>query len=329
VAVHVFIDTNIFLSFFAYTNDDIEELKKLVGLIKNDKIDLYLTDHACREFGRNRESKILQALGEFGKFSLPGLPRLMTHYAEGKAFARAAKDIKKIHGDLVARVKADALAEVFPADELFAAIMNAEKPIIETEKDLLRAQRRTERSDPPGKSGSLGDRLNWELLLSNAPDGTDMHVISKDGDFASSIDATKPHPVLLKEWKRENGGVLHLHNGLGAFISAHFPDIKLAADIEKRDAINSLVNSGSFSTTHRAIEKLEPFVELLAAPEIDELVDGALKNQQVSWIGTDADVQAFFAKIARSRWESYPTERRERLVDIFGLTKEGEIADEN
>jgi len=74
--IHVFIDTTVFLSFFAYTNDDIEELKKLVGLIKNKKIALYLTDQVCCEFNRNRESKILQALADFGKLSIPGLPRL-------------------------------------------------------------------------------------------------------------------------------------------------------------------------------------------------------------------------------------------------------------
>ena len=32
--LHLFIDTNAFLNFFAYTKDDVEELKKLVSLIK-------------------------------------------------------------------------------------------------------------------------------------------------------------------------------------------------------------------------------------------------------------------------------------------------------
>ena len=28
-SVHLFIDTNVFLSFFAFTNDDVEQLRKL------------------------------------------------------------------------------------------------------------------------------------------------------------------------------------------------------------------------------------------------------------------------------------------------------------
>ncbi len=325
--IHVFIDTNIFLSFFAYTNDDIEELKKLVGLIKNDKIELYLTKQACREFARNRESKIVQALGEFAKIGLPGLPRLMAHYPKGGAYSKAVKELKKTHNDLVVKAKADALAEEFPADKLFAAIMNAEDPLDENEKVLANARLRTERNDPPGKAGSFGDRLNWELLLNAAPKETDLHVVSKDGDFGSSIDATKSHPVLAKEWKSENGGTLYLHTELGALIAAHFPDIKLATDIERRDAIYALVRSGSFASTHSAIAKLNSFVDLLTAPEVDELVECAVKNGQVGWIGKDPDVQGFFSKIVPLRWDKYSKERREEIADAFGLTKDGEIAE--
>ena len=325
--IHVFIDTNIFLSFFAYTNDDIEELKKLVGLIKNDKIDLYLTKQVCREFARNRETKIIQALGEFGKISLPGLPRLMTHYSKGGVYSKAVKDLKKIHNDLVVKAKADAFAEEFPADKLFAAIMNVEDPIDEDDEDLQEARLRTERNDPPGKAGSFGDRLNWEVLLANALAATDMHIISKDGDFSSSIDASKPHPVLAKEWKSKVGGTLYLHAELGAFIAAHFPDIKLATDIERRDAINALANSGSFATTHFAIVKLNSFVDLLTAPEIDELLDIATSNGQVGWIGKDPDVQIFFSKVVPLRWEKYPKERREQIAEMFGLSNHGEIVE--
>jgi hypothetical protein len=205
--------------------------------------------------------------------------------------------------------------------------MSAEEAIDEDNDDLARARLRTERNDPPGKAGSFGDRLNWELLLDHAPPQTDMHIVSKDGDFSSSIDAAQPHPVLAKEWKNEIGGALYLHTELGAFIAAHFPDIKVATDIERRDAINALSNSGSFASTHFAIAKLNSFVDLLTAPEIDELVEAAFKNGQVGWIGKDDDVQDFFSKIVPLRWEKYSKERRDEIADAFGLTKDGEIAE--
>jgi len=58
----LFIDTNILLSFYHLTNEDIEELKKLIVLIDNDKITLFLTDHVQNEFYRNRGSKIAYAM---------------------------------------------------------------------------------------------------------------------------------------------------------------------------------------------------------------------------------------------------------------------------
>jgi len=58
----LFIDTNILLSFYHLTNEDIEELKKLIVLIDNDKITLFLTDHVQNEFYRNRGSKIADAM---------------------------------------------------------------------------------------------------------------------------------------------------------------------------------------------------------------------------------------------------------------------------
>ncbi|HEY0909105.1 MAG TPA: hypothetical protein VGD75_02620, partial [Bradyrhizobium sp.] len=84
-------------------------------------------------------------------------------------------------------------------------------------------------------------------------------------------------------------------------------------------------NSGSFASTHFAIAKLNAFVDLLTAPEIDELVEIASKNGQVGWIGKDPDVQMFFSKVVPLRWEKYPKERREQIGEMFGLSKHGEI----
>lgn len=325
--LHVFIDTNIFLSFFAYTNDDIEELKKLIGLIKNEKIVLYLTEQVCREFDRNREGKILQALSEFGRLQLPGLPRLMAHYPKASAYQTAVKNLKSLQNDLVTKAKGHALSEELPADNLFTALKKAVKVIPAEAGDLSEARTRLERGDPPGKENSFGDRLNWELLLGQVPHGSDLHIVSKDGDFSSSIDASKPHPVLAKEWGKINEAELHLHNELRVFLATHFPDIKLATDVERRDAINNLKSSSSFASTHFAIPKLMGFVDLFSADEVDELVEIAMTNNQVGWIGMDIDVRAFYAKILPSRWAKYPEERQKELSEKFGLSTDCEIAD--
>jgi predicted nucleic acid-binding protein len=56
------IDTNIYLSFYHYSNDDLEELKKLVVLIDQREIKLYVPEQIKLEFQRNRANKIADAL---------------------------------------------------------------------------------------------------------------------------------------------------------------------------------------------------------------------------------------------------------------------------
>jgi hypothetical protein len=46
--VNLFIDTNIFLSFFHLTSEDLEELKKLIVLIDNGEIRLFLPECGIR-----------------------------------------------------------------------------------------------------------------------------------------------------------------------------------------------------------------------------------------------------------------------------------------
>jgi hypothetical protein len=241
----------------------------------------------------------------------------VAHYPNVGEYQKGAKTLRKLHNDLIERAKKDALAEKLPADELFSALIGV-APVIKAAKDDLQAAReRTERNDPPGKEGSFGDRLNWELLLTHVPEDADLHIVSNDGDFASIIDGTKPHPVILKEWKSRNNADLYLHTELGAFLATHFPDIKVATDIEKRNAINQLKESGSFQRTHAAISQLEEFADLLTAAEVDELVEAALKNSQIRWIGTDPDVSAFFKKIVEPHLDKYPRERQAEITDVF------------
>jgi hypothetical protein len=117
----------------------------------------------------------------------------------------------------------------------------------------------------------MGDRINWEILLEQVADGTDLHLISKDGDFGSPLlAAANSYPI--DEWQTKKGGNLALHDQLKPFLAQHFPQIHLAIDVEKRVAIERLINSGSFAMSHRAISSVQPFVDVLTPTEIAELI---------------------------------------------------------
>jgi predicted nucleic acid-binding protein len=295
--VHVFIDTNVFLSFYACTNDDIEQLRKLVSLIKAGRMRLYLTKQVKDEFRRNREGKLRESLREFEKVTASSsIPRFMESYAAIRDFRRALEQLLKAKDEAVQQAKREAEDSSLAADKLFEAIEAASGVIDRTKPYLEKAQLRMVLGNPPGKEGSFGDAINWEVLLRTVDDAVDLHIISKDGDFRSAL-SQAPNRFLTDEWNSKKRGVLFLHDQLKPFLAEHFPDIQLAIDAEKRAAIDKLITSPNFATTHSAIEGLTPFLETLTAEDISELFRALETNSQVGWIASDPDVRMFYSRI--------------------------------
>ena len=55
----LFVDTNVFLSFYEYSDDDLEALSQLREHLKKQHVEIILTEQVRDEFYRNRENKIL------------------------------------------------------------------------------------------------------------------------------------------------------------------------------------------------------------------------------------------------------------------------------
>lgn len=293
--LHIFVDTNVWLAFYSYTNDDIEQLKIIVELIRKNDIKLYLTRQVVQEFERNREKKLNEAINDFAKGGLSRkLPRSMADLPGADEFKRSLQAFLTARENLVERAKSEAQAKSLAADHLFSQITEASKPIEFDDKIYLSAIKRKNLGNPPGKSDSLGDQLNWEILLSTVPNGADLHVISNDGDFESNLVAGKAHQFLIDEWAALKSGTMSLHTELRPFLKEQFPDIKLAIDVEKNAYIAALTNSGSFSSTHNAVAKLRRIKDQLTWENADTLVDAALSNSQVGWIASDPDVKELY-----------------------------------
>ncbi len=295
--LHLFIDTNILLSFYAYTNDDVEELRKLISLIKTKQLKLYLTEQVKDEFNRNRETKLRESLKEFRK-PVPsgGVPRFMENYPSIKAYEASRQSLLKSQDDAIRAAMKEAEQGSIAADTLFRDL-TTEAGIIEiTSKVYNAAIRRMQLGNPPGKEKSLGDRINWEILLAEVTDKVDLHIVSKDGDFGSPL-LPAPNSFLVEEWYRKKMSNLFLHDQLKPLLNQYFPGIKLAIDAEKRVAIERLKTSGSFASTHSAIRGLTPFLDVLTSEDIHELVTAAEVNPQITWITSDADVRGFYSKL--------------------------------
>ena len=313
-AFHIFIDTNVLLSFYHYTRDDAEQLKIISKLVETNELALYLTEQVIDEFNRNREVKIATAIREFEKWGKgPGVPRSMIGYPEAKAYQEAVGAVEKARSALIAHAREDAEARSLSADTLVAAILKVATVIARDPDQIDDAETRKIIGNPPGKPDSFGDQINWECLLHGVPDGTDLHIISKDGDFASPLFPDRPHQFLLDEWKSAKDADLHLHEELRPFLKSKFPEIELATDIEKSAAILRLENSTSFQTTHAAIATLTPIRETFTWTDADRIFTAGLINNQISWIGTDDDVCAFYGSLIETFAAKLDPDRRAAL----------------
>jgi hypothetical protein len=315
--LYLFIDTGVFLSFYAFANDDVEQLRKLTKLIKTGKLVLYVPDQVCDEFYRNRETKLAESMAVFQKNQVQkAVPRYMADYPETATFRTAVADMEKARDALVGRATKEAVDKQLAADTLFAEIV-AEATVIKVTDDMmLRANRRRLRGNPPGKDSSLGDQINWEALLEAAPEGICLNVVAKDGDYSSKLD-NSIRPFLADEWKKRKNGSIVLHPEIKPFLNASFPNIKLAVDVEKQAGVDRLVQSTNFQMTHDAIAALQIYVDALTWDDADTIFKAGLENTQIAWIGTDSDVAAFYRKLMEKFDAKLLDDRKEELRAKF------------
>ena len=117
--INLFIDTNVFLSFYHLTSEDLEELKKLAVLIEKKEIQLFLPDQVKDEFARNRGAKIVDAMRKLqdAKFNL-SFPLFAKDYKEHTELRELLKKADGLHAALVKKIKQDAEAKALSADKV-------------------------------------------------------------------------------------------------------------------------------------------------------------------------------------------------------------------
>jgi hypothetical protein len=203
----------------------------------------------------------------------------------------------------------------------------ATKPEFEDDH-YLNALRRVRLGNPPGKNDSLGDAVNWETLLIHVDKGTDLYLVSEDKDYRSQLSEGVFSEFLKEEWEQKKESSLYYYSKISDFFKDQFPDIKIASQVEADLAINSLSNSGSFSSTHARISKLDTFDEFTIA-QVERLVKIPSQNAQVGWIIEDSDVHEFYAKLLKKYGGGLKKDDREVLEELVEKGKpEPEIDDD-
>lgn len=319
--MYLFIDTNIFLSFFGYTgDDDLQTLLKIRHHIKRKHVQFILTDQVIHEFNRRRSDRIRQTIEEFIKTpvnrSVPQIGEGLDAYDPlGKTLQRAYNEKTKLINDI--RQKAQSTIPSLPPDPIIKTIFDHPGRIDASAADIEKANERMNRGNPPGKGNSKGDAINWEIILRTTPaQSDDLHIVSADGDFADALDKNRLHSFLRHEYEeldgqRENSAFatdIYLHKSLHQFL------ISVRDRLEREEAddsfyanlraerIDDLLSSPHFGQTRRAVQALSPLGEF-TLDEVKTMLDALIENDQIRLIGTEYEVRQFYAKVTGVHWE--------------------------
>jgi len=129
---------------------------------------------------------------------------------------------------------------------------------------------------------------------------------------------------LVEEWQEKKKSDVILYRKLNDFFSDHFPNIKLAAELEKSFTIAGLATSAAFATTHTIIAKLSNYADFLDE-EVNSIVEAILANDQVHSIAKDVDVQAFIESLLKKYPNKIEEEKLEELKELIKPDEEDEV----
>ena len=297
---HLFVDTNVFLDFYTLTKEDIEELRKLVTLVSEGTLALYVTEQVRNEFRRNRDKKLRDTINQFKEaFRILEVPSLAREYEEYEQLSEAVTSYQYYYARILDQFIEDAKQHELNADYLIEDLLRVCYFIGHTEDIYNRATKRVYLGDPPGKNYSTGDAINWLSLLQEVPDGSDLYFIGGDKDFSSGIDTNTFNSFLLREWQQEKGShVYYYFRGLGRFFKDHYPHVIYAADFLRKNLIEELQRSQSFRQSRRVLQELKDF-EHFTTEELEAFAYAILFNEHVLWIRQEAVVDDIISRMVR------------------------------
>lgn len=303
---YVFIDTNVYLSFYHLTSDDLEELKKLSALLDSDEILLALPEQVEDEYWRNREQKISDALKRFDECTLKAqFPTVCKSYERFGKLRELQKEFAKEHAALRETLESDIAANTLVADKVIGELFGKAKRLPRTEELVAAAELRMSIGNPPGKKGSLGDAINWESVLLDCNEGDDLYFVADDRDYYSVLSGASPKEFLLNEWQSQKGSELYFYRQLSAFFRDNYPDISLASEVATDRLVQRFVASESFAETHSVIRGLKS-VEALTDNQVFAIAEAVPANQQIRWIIDDTDVRSFLLGFVERNRERIP-----------------------
>jgi len=167
--INIFIDTNILLSLYDASSNNLSIFKQLLELME-DEIQVLLPEQVKNEFYRNRENRLSIIFS-----NLPLIPKAFPNVIkDNEEFEEISQEIATVassYQKIVRSIKESASKEELLADKVIKEVFDKAIWLNVDDKIIKRAKRRYDVGNPPGKKGSYGDAIIWETLLSKIEKG--------------------------------------------------------------------------------------------------------------------------------------------------------------
>lgn len=296
--MNLFIDTNIWLSFYHFSSDDLEELRKLAVLLEKRSVRLHLPEQVVEEFRRNREAKFVDAMKRFKDEKLSDeFPQLCRQYEqEYQQMRDAIFAYRAAKKGLLQQVEDHYEKEELKADQVIQELFGKANKAAVSQEIVDRAKLRMDKGNPPGKKGSFGDAINWECLFQTLNPNCDLYFIAEDKDWRSTWDEEEFEAFLKWEWKTKNGGEIRYYRRLSNFLKAMFPEINLKDEVKKEAAIKKLCECRSFAASHAALDELAKYASF-SSDQVNTILKEVTTNHQIYGISEDWDINDNVRKI--------------------------------
>ncbi len=320
---NLFIDSNVWLSLYHFTNDDLAQFGKLKELNGKD-IRLLIPQQVYDEVQRNREAKLDSAFKEFDVKPIH-FPVFCKEYEEYSQFNNDYEELVRRYKAWRNKIDTDVQNKSLPADKTIYEFFETSE-LLECDSIIEKAYMRYRIGNPPGKDNKYGDAVNWECLLKTVSEGEDLYLISSDKDYRSKLYDDKINPFLENEWKTKKDSNIFFYKNLVSFLSEHFKDIQLKTEQEKQELIDRLSISHNFECTHGIIAMLSKYTGW-TEEQIEELCTAAENNNQISRIFGDMDVLCFYSTLlSKVQYGRLPDCATKRVMEwIFSDSMEREI----
>jgi len=279
--INLCLDTNVYLSFYHFSDNDLQKLEEILTLIKEWDLKIILPEQIKNEFIRNREVKIGDALKKIKDIKIDSsLPRILDAYPEKQELKELSKGYNDKKKELIAKAEKDINDHSLKADILIQRIFDQAKFIPLSDGIREKAKKRYDLWNPPWKDKSYWDAIVRETLL-QYDSKIDIEFVSIDWDYKCALDANKLNNFLQIERENKKKWKISFFSTLNLFFETYFPWIRINEEYVKNKYIEAFVHSQSFDSVRYNLRKIMNF-ENYSLDQINRIIDWSISNWQIS-----------------------------------------------